>query len=122
MLHMVIFRTAEGKAGYHQTEGLDEAVRFVERLRNEEHVTNTRIFRMDEVPIEVKTYFKVEVARVARDEAPSSRKDDQGAAKVPAMAEAGGDNVLPASSGSSGSSGSNAGSNAGARFARFNRT
>lgn len=106
MSHMVIFRTAEGKVGYHQTETLDEAVRFVERLRNEEHVTNTRIFRLDEVPIEVKTYFRVEVSRPVREEAPAPRKDDQ--AKVPAMADAGAE-------------GSASGA-AGARFARFNRS
>ena len=28
MPHMVIFRDAEGKPGYHTAEGLDEAVRF----------------------------------------------------------------------------------------------
>ena len=57
MTHMVIFRHPEGKAGYHQAENVDEAVRFVERLRNQEHVTDARIFRMEEVPIEVRTYF-----------------------------------------------------------------
>ena len=62
MPFMVIFRSAEGKPGYHQAETLDDAVRFVERLRNQEGVTETRVFRMQEVPLEVKTYFKVEVA------------------------------------------------------------
>ncbi|MDQ1401893.1 MAG: hypothetical protein QOG03_209 [Actinomycetota bacterium] len=58
---MVIFRTAEGKPGYHQAEALDEAVRFVEHLRNTEQVTDARLFKMEEVPIEFKTYYKVEV-------------------------------------------------------------
>src|SRR5688500_430218 len=62
MSHMVIFRTAEGKPGYHQSENLDEAVRFVEHLRNQENVPDARIFRMQEVPIEFKTYVRVEVA------------------------------------------------------------
>ena len=62
MTHMVIFRNPEGKAGYHQAENVDEAVRFVERLRNQEHVTDARIFRMEEVPIEFRTYYRVEVA------------------------------------------------------------
>jgi hypothetical protein len=60
--HMVIFRSPEGKPGYHQAEGLDEAMRFAEMLRNQEQVTDARIFRMDEVPIEFKTYYRVEVA------------------------------------------------------------
>jgi hypothetical protein len=62
MPHMVIFRSTEGKQGYHQAETLEEAVRFVEHLRNQENVPETRIFRMQEVPIEFKTYVRVEVA------------------------------------------------------------
>jgi hypothetical protein len=59
---MVVFRSTEGKPGYHQAEALDDAVRFVERLRNQENITEARIFRMEEVPIEFKTYYRVEVA------------------------------------------------------------
>lgn len=62
MTHMVIFRTPDGKPGYHQADGLDEAVRFVERLRNEDGVTDCRIFHMQEVPIEFRTYYRVEIA------------------------------------------------------------
>lgn len=71
MSHMVIFRNAEGKPGYHQADSLDEAVRFVERLRNQEQVTDSRIFRMQEVPIEFKTYVKVEVAASSDEASPS---------------------------------------------------
>lgn len=59
--HMVIFRGSDGKPGYHQTEGLDEAVRFVERLRNGENVDQARIFKMDEVSFSFRSYFKVEI-------------------------------------------------------------
>ena len=59
---MVIFRRPDGKPGYHQADGVDDAVRFVEMLRNQEKVTDARIFRMEEVPIEIRTYYKVEVA------------------------------------------------------------
>lgn len=62
MPHMVVFRSGEGKPGYHQVESLDDAVRFVERLRNQEGIADCRVFRMDEVPLEFKTYVKVEVA------------------------------------------------------------
>ena len=58
---MVIFRRSDGKPGYHQAEGVDEAIRFVEMLRNQEKVSDARIFRMEEVPIEIRTYYKVEV-------------------------------------------------------------
>jgi len=62
---MVIFRSPEGKPGYHQAEGLDAAMRFAEMLRNQEQVTDARIFRMDEVPIEFRTYYRVEMASAA---------------------------------------------------------
>src|SRR2546423_10211462 len=48
MPHMVIFRDAEGRPGYHQADALDDAVRFVEDLRNEQQVTDTRVFSMEE--------------------------------------------------------------------------
>jgi hypothetical protein len=59
---MVIFRSPDGKPGYHQAETLEEAVAFVERLRNEDSVTDARVFRMDEVAIEFKVYYRVAVA------------------------------------------------------------
>ena len=58
---MVIFRRPDGKPGYHQADGVDDAVRFVEMLRNQEKVTDAHIFRMEEVPIEIRAYYKVEV-------------------------------------------------------------
>jgi hypothetical protein len=106
MPHMVIFRSAEGKPGYHQAETLDDAVRFVERLRNQEGVTDTRVFRMQEVPLEVRTYYKVEVAPstdaqpVADDVEPAVMVDD------PVVVE-----PVPAGNGQAAS-----------RFNRFNRT
>jgi hypothetical protein len=60
--HMVIFRSTDGKPGYHQIEGLEEAVRFVERLRNTENVEQARIYKMDEVGFTYKPYYKVEIA------------------------------------------------------------
>lgn len=61
-MYMVIFTSAEGRAGYHHAEELDEAVKFVERMRNGEGVTDARVFRMTEIPLEVRTYYKVELA------------------------------------------------------------
>lgn len=61
MSHMVIFRDPEGRPGYHQAEQLDEAVRFVEELRNERQVNDARVFSMHEIPLEFKNYWRVEV-------------------------------------------------------------
>ena len=62
MDHLVVFKTAEGKSGYHQVETVDEAVRFVEHLRNHEGVEDARVYQLTEVALEVKPYFKVKVA------------------------------------------------------------
>ena len=64
MSHMVIYRTADGQPGYHQAEELDEAVHFVERLRNGDGVDGARIFRMEEVNFDFRPYFKVEIGSV----------------------------------------------------------
>lgn len=69
MSHMVIFRSAEGKPGYHQAEALDDAVGFVEDLRNAEGVEHARIFRMEEVTFEFRPYFRVELGGADREAA-----------------------------------------------------
>lgn len=75
MDHLVTFKTAEGRDGNHTAASLDEAIRFVERLRNNEGASDVRVFRMQEVPIEFRTYFKVEVGE-ARSEAKVDAKVD----------------------------------------------
>lgn len=61
-MHLVMFTSAEGRAATHQTETLEEALKFVEHIRNSEGVGEARLFRMTEIPIEVKAYYKVELA------------------------------------------------------------
>jgi hypothetical protein len=85
MPHMVVFRSTEGKPGYHQAEALEDAVKFVERLRNQENVTEARIFRMQEVPIEFRTYYRVEVGGPGEDaEAPAASPEPTAEAEAPA--------------------------------------
>ena len=76
MPHMVVFRSTEGKPGYHQADAIEDAVKFVERLRNQENVTEARIFRMQEVPIEFKTYYRVEVAPAGEVAEPAGGDDE----------------------------------------------
>jgi hypothetical protein len=59
---MVVFKTAEGKTAFHQAESLEEALKFVERVRNHEGVSEAHLYRLTEIPLEIKTYFKVEIA------------------------------------------------------------
>lgn len=63
--NIVIFRSADGKNGYRQAESVEEAARFVERLRNGEGVEEAKIYSLTEVSFEYKPYFRVEVAGAA---------------------------------------------------------
>lgn len=92
MPHMVVFRTNEGKTGYHLAETLDDAVRFVEHLRNNEQVAESKVYRMHEVPIEFKVMYKVEVAGAA---SPAETSDDSGTAEALRAAETGGGAITP---------------------------
>lgn len=75
-MFMVMFTSAEGNPAQHAAETLDEAVSFVERLRNTEGVTDMRLYRMTEIPLEVKAYYKVEVgAESASPATPSNGSD-----------------------------------------------
>ena len=80
MSHMVIYRSVEGQPVFHQVESLEDAARHVETLRNAGQGGDARIFSMKEVKIEVKTYYRVEVA--SEDEKPAA------AAPAPVVADA----------------------------------
>ncbi len=69
MGYAVHYRDASGAAKLEDTESLDVALERVEQLRNEDGATDVRVFR--EVPVEVRTYYKV----VAADEGGSSRSE-----------------------------------------------
>jgi hypothetical protein len=60
MGHAVHYRTAAGESRFEDVPSLEAAVELVERLRNEDGAEAVRVFR--EVPLEVRTYYKVVVA------------------------------------------------------------
>ena len=66
MSHMVIFQTADGSPGYNQFESVDEAVKFVEKLRNEQGIENARMFALEEIKFELKPYYRVELQALTR--------------------------------------------------------
>lgn len=86
--HMVIFQRSDGTAGYHQCDELNQAVQYVETIRNNEGVEHARIFRMEEVSFDFKPYFRVEIGDGATVEsaAPAAETSiaDAPAADVPA--------------------------------------
>jgi hypothetical protein len=61
MPFMVIYRNADGSSGYEQVGAIDEAARFVERLRNDESIDQIRLFRMEEIKFAFRPYYKVEL-------------------------------------------------------------
>lgn len=106
MTHMVIYRSGDAPV-YHPTESLEEAAHHVEQLRNSGEGADARIFRMEEIPMEVKTYYKVELPGVAAPApgaaapapapAPAAAKSDAApAADAPAPAAAPAEAPAPA--------------------------
>lgn len=79
MTHMVLYRSAEGQPVYHPTESLEDAARHLEQLRNAGHGSDARIFRMEEIPVEVKTYYRVELPVEAKGDAPAPSAADAAA-------------------------------------------
>jgi hypothetical protein len=67
MGHVVRYRTATGESRLDDVPSMDAAVELIERLRNDEGVEDVRLFR--EVPLRVRTYYKVVVDET--DEAPA---------------------------------------------------
>ncbi len=70
MDHLIRFQTAEGIDGSHYAASLDEAVSFVEHLRNTEGAKDVRLYRLTEVPLEFRTYYRVEIGASAPAAAP----------------------------------------------------
>ncbi len=58
---MVIFQNPDGHPGYNQFESVEEAVAFVEKLRNEQSIDSIRIFELNELKFELKPYYKVQM-------------------------------------------------------------
>ena len=74
MEHLIRFTTTEGRDAQHVAPSLDDALRFVERLRNNEEATVVRVFRLAEVPIAFKAYYRAELrpAEAADDHSPAA--------------------------------------------------
>jgi hypothetical protein len=81
---MVSYRAADGQQSYHETDELNDAIAFVEHLRNDQAVDHARIFTMEEVSFEFRPYFRVEIAAngtstttsaVASEPAPDTRNE-----------------------------------------------
>ncbi len=88
MEHLVRFMSAEGREGQHRADTLDDALAFVERLRNSEEASDVRVYRMEEVPIEFRTYYKVELGYGEQPSTGGGHADNDAEAAQPVHAAA----------------------------------
>ena len=63
MEHVVFFPGPDAP-GFRRFASRDEAVRFVEQLRNVDGVSDVSLYAMTPVPLVVRTYYRVEVPAV----------------------------------------------------------
>lgn len=61
MSHIVIYRSTDGKPGYHQVDDLEAAVAFVETLRNTQGVDDSRIYKMEQINFKFETIYQVRI-------------------------------------------------------------
>jgi hypothetical protein len=84
---MVIHTPADGTTQYSQFDDLGSAVQFIEEQRNA-GVDDTALFEMREIPLAVKSYFKVEVADAAPEAPAAPTPVPEAAVAAPAPAPA----------------------------------
>ena len=61
MEHVVFFPAHDGSPAFRRVGTLEDAVRFVEHLRNTEGVDQFSVHSLTEVPLAFKAYYRVEV-------------------------------------------------------------
>jgi hypothetical protein len=81
MEHVVFYPSADGTPAFRRVSSLDEAVNFVEHLRNVEGVTDFSVHALTAVPLSFRAYYHVEVPA---DESPDSEVAAAAPVEVPA--------------------------------------
>jgi hypothetical protein len=61
MEHVVFYAGPDGAPAFRRFAGQDEAVRFVEHLRNVEAVTDVSLHVLTPVPVSFRAYYKAEI-------------------------------------------------------------
>ena len=61
MEHVVFFPAADGTEGFRRAADLEEAVRLVENLRNDQGIGEVSVFALSPVPLAFRTYVHVEL-------------------------------------------------------------
>ncbi len=81
--HMVIFQNPDGDPGYNQFESIEEAVSFVETIRNDQGIDSIRIFELSEVKFDLKPYYKVELQALSAGSPSSSASSPSASSGTP---------------------------------------
>jgi hypothetical protein len=61
MEHVVFFPGPDGAPSFRRLPSLEDAVRFVEHLRNAENVSEVSVHALSSVPLSFRPYYRVEV-------------------------------------------------------------
>jgi len=83
MEHVVFHPGPDGSPAFRRFGSLEDAVRFVEHLRNAEGVSEVSVHALAPVPLAFRAYYKVEVPA----DAPAAAAVDAAAVEVPAPSE-----------------------------------
>lgn len=82
MEHVVFYPSAQSLPSFRRVSSLDEAVIFVEHLRNVENITEFSVHALTAVPLAFRAYYRAEVP-AAEGQAPvEARDEDRSAAWV----------------------------------------
>ena len=65
MPHMVMYLGWDGKPRFQQAQDLDDAISFVEQMKNLDGIENVRIFRLEEVEYQFQVKYVVDVVATA---------------------------------------------------------
>ena len=99
MEHVVFHSTPDGTPAFRRFGSLDEAVRFVEHMRNVEGVEDATVHVLTPVPLSFRAYYKVEVPTFESLAAVPAQPVDGSVEMAPVeapMAEMAPEDVMPA--------------------------
>lgn len=96
MEHVVFFPAPDGTPAFRRLASLDEAVRFVEHLRNVENVSEASVHALTEVPLSFKAWYRVELPTTSTAEVVESDTAALGPATIAEVIESYGQAPEPA--------------------------
>jgi hypothetical protein len=94
--HVVFFPAPNGTPAFRRVADFDEAVRFVEHLRNVDNVTGASVHTLTEVPLSFRAWYRVELPAPAGETTTAVQESTHTELDTPSDLEAAPDAVAPA--------------------------